>query len=84
MEVANRRRPRLTGRYRPRAQVPNGVTQLTVKMWGAGGGGGIADRAGSDSGGGGGGFTTGVLTVAPGEVSGSVGIFPLTPPPTHS
>ncbi|MEU3557798.1 Ig-like domain-containing protein [Streptomyces fragilis] len=40
-------------------RVPDKVTSLDVRMWGSGGGGGL---------GGGGGFTSGVVTVTPGEV----------------
>lgn len=43
--------------------VPTGVTNITVKMWGAGGGGGNRNQPG-----GGGGYTTGTLAVTPGEV----------------
>lgn len=47
--------------------VPAGVTQVTVKSWGAGGGGGGAspDRIGGD--GGGGGYATATFTVTPSE-----------------
>ena len=46
--------------------VPDGVTQITVQMWGAGGGGG----SGNDGrgGGGGGGFAQAVIAVSPGQV----------------
>src|SRR5262245_48905259 len=42
--------------------VPADVTQLTVKLWGAGGG------FGGSNAGGGGGFVTGLLSVTPGQV----------------
>src|SRR5215813_10601366 len=45
--------------------VPAGVTQIKVKLWGAGGAGG--NYAFNDIGGGGG-FATGALTVTPGEI----------------
>lgn len=45
--------------------VPDGVTLIKVKMWGPGGGTGSYSGAG---GGGPGGFTTGLLSVTPGEV----------------
>ncbi|MGQ1946924.1 glycine-rich domain-containing protein [Geofilum sp. OHC36d9] len=47
--------------------VPDGVTTITVEVWGAGGGGGGSsyNRYGG-SGGGGGGYTKGILTVTPG------------------
>ena len=43
--------------------VPAGVTSITAKLWGAGGGAGAADNGP----GGAGGFTTGTITVTPGE-----------------
>jgi len=47
---------------------PTGVTQVTVKVWGAGGGGGGGgvDNAGAGGGGGSGGYSSSVLTVVPG------------------
>jgi hypothetical protein len=42
--------------------VPAGVTQVTIKAWGAGGGGGYPPTNG-----GGGGYVSGVLTTTPGE-----------------
>ena len=42
--------------------VPPGVTEVSVRLWGAGGGGGTGASAG-----GGGGYTTGMLSVTPGE-----------------
>jgi CshA-type fibril repeat protein len=46
--------------------VPAGVTQLRVKVWGAGGGGSFGGFPGNSGGGGGaGGFSTGSVTVAP-------------------
>jgi hypothetical protein len=49
--------------------VPTGVTEITVKVWGAGaGGGGGGSNAGSPGGdGGGGGFSQATLSVTPGE-----------------
>lgn len=48
--------------------VPSGVTDITVKAWGAGGGSGGGDTfSGSGGAGGGGGYSTSVLTVTPGE-----------------
>jgi len=46
--------------------VPDGVTSLSVKIWGAGGGG--APPGGASNTGGAGGYTSGTLTVTPGEV----------------
>lgn len=50
-------------------EVPAGITELTVEVWGAGGSGGgaedFANRAGG--GGGGGGYAKGVISVIPGE-----------------
>ena len=43
--------------------VPNGVTQMTFKIWGAGGAGGTY----SNSGGGSGGYSEGTFTVTPGD-----------------
>lgn len=49
--------------------VPNGVTSITVKVWGAGGGGGAGSGGGGIGGnGGGGGFTQTDLAVTPGQV----------------
>ncbi len=45
--------------------VPAGVTDLTVKAWGAGGGGGGGGIADSGAAGGGGGFVTGTVPVTP-------------------
>ncbi|HYV91679.1 MAG TPA: fibronectin type III domain-containing protein, partial [Chitinophagales bacterium] len=45
--------------------VPDGVTQLTVKLWGAGGAGGNYDPCPAY--GGGGGYVTGTIIVTPGE-----------------
>lgn len=47
--------------------VPQGVTKIFVKAWGAGGAGGTKGSWTYGSYGGGGGFSRGVLTVAPGE-----------------
>jgi len=47
--------------------VPEGVTKIFVKVWGAGGAGGTQGGWGYGSDGGGGGFSRGVLTVTPGE-----------------
>lgn len=47
--------------------VPNGVTSINVKMWGAGGGGGGAGRNSNGGAGGGGGFTQTTISVTPGE-----------------
>lgn len=54
-------------------QVPNGVTNITVKAWGAGGSGGGAKGAGllfgrGAAGGGGGAYASSILTVTPGAV----------------
>jgi len=46
--------------------VPAGVTEITVKAWGAGGG-GRPSSGGGDGIGGGGGFARGALSVTPGE-----------------
>ena len=48
--------------------VPNTVTYIYVKVWGAGGGGGIAGGWNYGSAGGGGGHSRGVIPVTPGEV----------------
>lgn len=50
--------------------VPSGVTQISVKAWGAGGGGSNESGNGSDggNGAGGGGFAGGILTVTPGQI----------------
>jgi hypothetical protein len=48
--------------------VPEGVTKIFVKAWGAGGAGGTKGGWSHGSNGGGGGFSRGVLTVTPGEV----------------
>ena len=47
--------------------IPNGVTQITVKLWGGGGGGGWAGL-GVIAPGGGGGFAEQTLSVSPGQV----------------
>jgi|GEM_PF-1747221 len=49
--------------------VPEGVTSITAKLWGAGGGGGVGSGAGQVTGGSGGGagYMTGTITVTPGE-----------------
>lgn len=52
-----------TGTY----TVPDGVTSLTVKMWGGGGGGGGGGSNAAGGAGGGGGYTTATFTVTPGE-----------------
>ena len=49
-------------------QVPEGVSSITVKMWGAGGGGGGAGRSSNGGAGGGAGFTQTTLSVTPGEI----------------
>lgn len=46
--------------------VPAGISEITVKLWGAGGGGGAGD-GGVGADGGGGGFATCTLAVTPGE-----------------
>jgi hypothetical protein len=48
-------------------KVPADVTSVTVKMWGAGGGGGGAGGWNEGFRGGGGGYTTGTISVTPGE-----------------
>ncbi len=47
--------------------VPNGITSITVKLWGGGGGGGAGGSAAAGGTGGGGGETTGTISVTPGE-----------------
>ncbi len=47
--------------------VPSGVTEITVKAWGAGGGGGGAGSSGNGGSGGGGGYAQSTLSVTPGE-----------------
>lgn len=47
--------------------VPSGVTQVTVKTWGAGGGGGSGGSVDAGGNGGGAGYVQGVLAVTPGE-----------------
>jgi hypothetical protein len=47
--------------------VPAGVTQLAVKLWGAGGGSGAHSTSGLNGTGGAGGLTCGILSVTPGE-----------------
>lgn len=47
--------------------VPTGVTQIAVKVWGAGGGPGSPSGWGQGSPGGGGGFAGGIIPVTPGE-----------------
>lgn len=46
--------------------VPNGVTEITIEMWGGGGGGSGNNGAQSGAGGGGGGYAMGVYGVTPG------------------
>ncbi|MFZ2026353.1 MAG: LamG domain-containing protein [Microgenomates group bacterium] len=48
--------------------VPEGVTSVTVKMWGGGGGGGAVGGWTYGYAGGGGGYTTGTIAVTPGQV----------------
>ncbi len=49
--------------------VPAGWTAVQVFLWGAGGGGGgVSEFSGGESYGGGGGYTSGVLSVTPGQV----------------
>ena len=52
--------------------VPNNVSSVSFKVWGAGGGGGGWSSEGGIDGGGGGGFTSGNVAVAPGQ---SLGIM---------
>lgn len=47
--------------------VPAGITSLTFKMWGGGGAGGGGGNGGLGGAGGGGGYTTGTVSVTPGE-----------------
>ncbi len=47
--------------------VPDGISSITVKAWGAGGGGGGAGRSSNGGAGGGSGFTQTTLSVTPGE-----------------
>jgi hypothetical protein len=47
--------------------VPDGVTSLTVKLWGGGGGGGGGGSNAAGGTGGGGGYTTATISVTPGE-----------------
>jgi hypothetical protein len=47
--------------------VPEGVTSISVKAWGAGGGGGGAGQVAYPGAGGGGGFAQGTITVTPNE-----------------
>ncbi|MEQ9289314.1 MAG: T9SS type A sorting domain-containing protein [Cyclobacteriaceae bacterium] len=47
--------------------VPAGVTEITVKAWGAGGGGGAGGDDGPGGDGGGGGFAEATISVTPGE-----------------
>ncbi len=47
--------------------VPGGVTEITVKAWGAGGGGGAGGSSGAGGNGGGGGFAQATISVTPGE-----------------
>jgi len=48
--------------------VPNSITALNAKVWGAGGGGGSPADWGFGSDGGSGGFASGTITVTPGQV----------------
>ncbi len=48
--------------------VPSGVTSITIKAWGGGGGGGGGAATAAGGAGGGAGYTSGTLTVTPGEV----------------
>jgi hypothetical protein len=52
--------------------VPAGVTQITVKAWGAGGGGGGNDDTVAGGSGGGGAFVNAVLSVTPGQTFSTV------------
>jgi hypothetical protein len=47
--------------------VPSGVTEVTIKAWGAGGGGGGGGKSGNGGGGGGGAFAQGTYSVTPGD-----------------
>ena len=47
--------------------VPDGITNISVKAWGAGGGGGGGGTTGSGGAGGGGGYVAGNIAVTPGE-----------------
>ncbi len=47
--------------------VPQNVSKITVKAWGAGGGGGGAGRSSNGGAGGGGGYTTSTLSVTPND-----------------
>lgn len=66
-------------------EVPNGVTSITVKAWGAGGGGGAGGTSGVGGSGGGGGFAQATLSVTGGETldiivgtGGGEGTYPST------